>query len=106
MKKILVTAILLLMASIASASPYLVCDPIPATNATAAVEAFVISEVSKTDITVPAQADFTLKYDLAGVTDGMHTWSVKACNIWGCSATSPFGFTKSLPVPVGNLRIK
>jgi hypothetical protein len=44
--------------------------------------------------------------DMASVAEGTHLWSVKACNAWGCSAPSPFGFTKSLPTGLQNVRIE
>lgn len=98
MKKIL-CIIMILFASTAIASPYLVCDP------QAGVETYLISEAGQPDMAAAAQTDGSIKYDLASVADGTHTWSVKACNIWGCSGPSPFSFTKSLPAPAGSLKI-
>jgi hypothetical protein len=99
-KAIIVALAILLMAAVSHAGPFLRCDP------QAGVESYIISEEGQTDIITPAHDDGSIKYDLASVTEGTHLWNVKACNVWGCSDSSPFGFTKSLPGQLQNVRIE
>lgn len=97
---LLIIACIILLSSTASASPFLICD------SQSGVDSYTISESGIADVIVSPETDGSIKYDLSSIADGTHSWSVKACNLWGCSATVPFGFTKSLPVPAGNLKIK
>lgn len=100
MRKVIigVLAILLLSAPV-WAAPFLVCDP------QEGVEWYIIQEGGQTDIKTPAEADGAIKYDLGSVPEGSHLWNVKACNVWGCSETSPFSFTRLLPGNLQNIRI-
>ena len=51
--------------------------------------------------------DYCPVLDLAGISEGDYTVTVKAGNIWGESAdTSPFFFTKGLPAVPGSIGIK
>ena len=52
-----------------------------------------------------AQADGSLKYDLASVPNGTYTLTVAACNMWGFSSTAPFSFSKQIPSAPAGLRI-
>jgi hypothetical protein len=54
---------------------------------------------------VTAQTDGAIKYDLGGYTDGQHSLTVAACNVWGCSEYVPFGFTKDVPTTPANSKI-
>jgi len=101
MRKVIIGVLAILLLSAPGwAAPFLVCDP------QAGVESYIISEEGQPDITTPAEEDGSIKYDMASVAEGTHLWSVKACNAWGCSAPSPFGFTKSLPTGLQNVRIE
>ena len=89
------TAFALLVAFKAYAAPFLVCDP------QAGVVGYEITGLGE-PVTFVAQADGSLKYDLASVNNGTYTLTVAACNMWGCSSTAPFVFTKVIPTaPVG-----
>lgn len=78
-------------------TPFLVCDP------QAGVQSYVITGMGSTTITTPAQADGSIRYDMASVPAGTYAIQVQACNdLWGCSVSSPFGFVKPvLTAPVG-----
>ncbi len=76
------------------AGPFLVCDPYMAADGIIKFQV-MIDAAAPVDSTPVANA---LKFDLSGVTTGVHTVKVKACNLWGCSSDSlPFSFTKSIP---------
>jgi len=95
MKKLLIVIAVLLFATSASAAPFLVCDP------QAGVVGYEITGLGE-PVTFVAQPDGSLKYDLASINNGTYTLTVAACNVWGCSSTVPFVFTKQLPTaPVG-----
>ena len=95
----------------ASAAPYLVCDPYPATGPQPAE--FVITLGSQ-EIVVPATPSdpgeaegVWMKWDLAGLAPGKRTVTVKARNQWGESAASaPFSFTAGAAGVPSQFRIK
>jgi hypothetical protein len=96
MKKLLLVMAFMLLASTSFAAPFLVCDP------QAGVVGYEITGLVGEPISFVAQADGSLKYDLAAIQNGTYTLTVAACNMWGCSSTAPFVFTKQLPsAPVG-----
>ena len=79
---------LLLLPSIVSAAPFLICDP------QAGVETYqVYQDGAEIAADVPAEADGSLRYDLVGVVPGVYEFTAKSCNVWGCSALSPDPFT-------------
>jgi hypothetical protein len=89
------TAFALLVAFKAYAAPFLVTDP------QSGVVGYEITGLGE-PVSYIAQPDGSLKYDLASVDSGTYTLTVAACNMWGCSSTAPFVFTKQLPsAPVG-----
>jgi len=89
----------LLSAGTAIAGPFLVCDPNADTDT---YEVYIDGVLAKADI--QAQADGSLKFDLAGIVPGQYTWTAKACNIWGCSDQSnPYTSPQATPKP-SNLR--
>ena len=92
------TAFALLVAFKAYAAPFLVCDP------QAGVVGYEITGLGE-PVTFVAQADGSLKYDLASVNNGTYTLTVAACNMWGCSSTAPFSFSKQIPAAPVGLRI-
>ena len=105
MKKLLfltIAAIFCLGASLASAAPFLVCDP--QTNVTH----YVIT--GDINVTVPAtdlgDGTVRLQYDLNGITEGTFNLQVKAKNIWGESVAVPFDFVKAIPAVPGAIRIE
>ena len=98
MKKLLLVMAFMLLASTSFAAPFLVCDP------QAGVVGYEITGLGE-PVTFVAQADGSLKYDLASVNSGTYTLTVAACNMWGCSSTAPFGFSKQVPSAPAGLRI-
>lgn len=88
---LIIFLMLLTLSSTAHASPYLVCDP------STGVEHYEITGLPAPldGSNVQAQADGSIKMDLAQCpVGGPYSISVKACNVWGCSQSSPFGFTR------------
>ena len=102
-KKIVLTATILaaftlLIVFKANAAPFLVTDP------QSGVVGYEITGLGE-PVTFVAQADGSLKYDLASVNNGTYTLTVAACNMWGCSSTAPFSFSKQVPSAPAGLRI-
>ncbi len=102
-KKIILTAMVLaaftlLVVFKAQAAPFLVTDP------QSGVVGYEITGLGE-PVTFVAQADGSLKYDLASVNSGTYTLTVAACNMWGCSSTAPFSFSKQIPSAPAGLRI-
>lgn len=98
MKKLLLVMAFMLLASTSFAAPFLVTDP------QSGVVGYEITGLGE-PVTFVAQADGSLKYDLASVNSGTYTLTVAACNMWGCSSTAPFGFSKQAPSAPAGLRI-
>jgi hypothetical protein len=98
MKKLLLVIAFMLVASVSFASPFIVCDP------QAGVVGYEITGLGE-PVTFVAQPDGSLKYDLASVNSDTYTLIVAACNVWGCSSTAPFGFSKQVPSAPAGLRI-
>lgn len=95
--KTLVIVLAVLIPVICSASPWLICDP----------QAGVTSYQFTDDAffaTKTAEADGSLRYDLAGIPSGTHNIQVRAANLWGVSDPSPFEFSVSIPT-VSALRL-
>ena len=80
-------------------SPFLVCDPQDG------VTEYKVTLNGDPEITVPAQPDGSLSYDLAGLSEGAFTFSVKAANLWGVSDPSPFSSVKVLPQSPTSMRL-
>ena len=88
--------IFLLMTGLASANPFLVCDPPPPDQQ---VENYEIFQDGVLVASPPAQPDGSLKYDIVGITPGQYTFTAKAVNAWGVSGLSnPY----VSPAPAGN----
>ena len=93
MRYALVILAVLAMAGVASASPWLVCDP------QAGVTTYQLTGPAWVPTTVPAQANGAIKMDVQSAPTGITSITVKACNtdtVWGtqCSASVPFSFTR------------
>ena len=99
MKKLILIAAILFLAAPAFSAPFLVCDP------QAGVVGYEITGLVGEPISFVAQADGSLKYDLAAIQNGTYTLTVAACNVWGCSSTVPFVFNKAIPAAPAGLRI-
>ena len=102
-KKIVLTATILaaftlLIVFKANAAPFLVTDP------QSGVVGYEITGLGE-PVTFVAQPDGSLKYDLASVNSGTYALTVAACNMWGCSSTAPFSFSKQVPSAPAGLRI-
>lgn len=110
MKKVVTLLVIVLSAMFllsvqAAASPFLVCDP------QSGVAYYKITGDSFWSANIPAQADGSLRADLAGISSGTHNINIAAClndPSFGevCSATAPFAFTKpSAPGAPTNTRL-
>lgn len=100
---------LILTAAVATAQPFLVCDPYPAENQPTQFIVKVDQSETVTDyseITTSAGERVAVVVDLAGYPDGLHKITVRAKNIWGESAPAPFEFNKQPPNPITNIRIR
>lgn len=102
-RKVILTALILaaftlLVVFKAQAAPFLVCNP------QEGVAGYEITGLGE-PVTFVAQPDGSLKYDLSSVNSGTYTLTVAACNVWGCSSTAPFGFSKQAPSVPAGLRI-
>ena len=78
--KTLLSIALILIATTVFATPYLVCDP------QSGVTSYQLTGWSET--TVTAQADGSLRMDVADAVQGTtYNLTIAACNVWGCSTT-------------------
>jgi len=88
----------ILIASLASASPFLVSDP------NAGATSYQLTGWSETNVT--AQADGSLRMDVGSAVQGTtYNLTIAACNVWGCSTTVPFVLQKQLPSAPSQLRL-
>lgn len=103
MKKMFSIAVILLLvicASAARAAPYIVCDP------QAGITDYKITGPAWVPATVPAQADGSIKMDVAASTTGINAITVAACKGVWCSDFVPFSFTRpTVPASIGNIRL-
>jgi len=83
----------------ALAGPFLVCDPNENTDT---YDVYMDGVLVKADI--QAQADGSLRWDLAGIVPGQYTWTASACNLWGCSDQSNPYISPQATVKPSNLR--
>lgn len=101
-KLILIILAMVFLATPAFASFFLVCDP------QAGVTIYQLSGPTWVPTTTPAQADGSIKLDVATANVGTNSLTVKACitdPTWGvlCSEAVPFDFTRptSPAKPIG-----
>ena len=102
MAKFLIPLIVLLSFTIASAAPFLVCDP------QADVDYYKIYSNGQlvADNVAPDQSGtFGFKYDLQGLTPGSYEWTAEACNAWGCSSLSDPYISPTVLSPPESLRL-
>lgn len=100
MRALALSAIALLLATSAWAAPFLVCDP------QAGVTAYQVDGASLVTAQVPAEADGSLKLDVAPAPVGSTPLQVRACNSWECSSPSPFALVRpSAPLMPAGLRL-
>jgi hypothetical protein len=91
-----IIAVVILMFPIsAMCSPFLVCDP----NSTAVGGYYKITGDSFWASNIPAQADGSIKSDVATIATGIHNINVVVCKAdpsfgEACSATVPFSFSR------------
>lgn len=93
MKKVLLFVLFLIIALpvyLANASPFLICDP---------QQGVIEYQVTGWSVsTIPAQADGSLRMDIASASVGTTPLTFKACNLWECSAAVPFDLVREPPV--------
>jgi hypothetical protein len=96
--KTLLSIALIFIATTVFATPFLVSDP------QSGVTRYELT--GWTSSTVTAQADGSLRMDVADAVQGTtYNLTIAACNVWGCSSTVPFAFGKQLPVAPSQLRL-
>lgn len=101
MKKTLILILMLVLFPVfCFAAPFLVCDP------QVAVDKYIL-EINTVEMPeLAAEADGSVRYDLAGIAEGDFIVRLKAGNIWGWSSYSvPLSFTKALPQTPLNLHV-
>jgi len=94
---LMVLAMVLIFAAVAHCNPFVVCDP------QAGVQYYKVTGPAWTTSPVTAQADGSIKMDVATSTVGVNSLTFAACRgdaIWGeaCSATVPFSFARPVAV--------
>lgn len=97
MKKVFLALAILLVAVPAWSAPFLICDP------QTGVVGYTLAGL--TEVSVAAQTDGSLKYDLTALGNGTYNVQVAACNVWGCSVASPFAFVKQSPTAPAGVRL-
>lgn len=105
--------VLLLTTAAASASPFLVCDPVSGSlDQFTKPASYVITGLSSTPIstaaTVNADGTVQLHYDLAQLPHGTYSVTAAAVNSLGGvgpESAPPFSFTSGLPAAPTTLRI-
>jgi hypothetical protein len=109
--KLLTCLVVILWASVASASPFLACDPPTESGITQSQVEYdgtwdpTVDTPNCTDKQVGCvwtdptdNTEHFILRDLAGITDGSHTVRARFVNVWGeGEITDPFDFTKSRP---------
>ena len=105
---ILITLSILLSSTVAMAAPFIVCDP------QTGVQYYKVTGPAWTTSPVTAQADGSIKVDVATSTVGVNSLTFAACRgdaIWGeaCSTFVPFVFTRPVapvaPTLPANIRL-
>lgn len=108
--------LLLISCAICAASPFLTCNPVPATDPSAPLTGYVITGLPGSPITTPATfnaasgttpASYVLMYDLATVPAGTYTVTAAAQNqefnasgvLTTVTGVASANFTFSLPIP-------
>ena len=100
-----VWAAVLLLTWEAWANPFIVCDP------QAGVTSYKVTGAAWVPPTVVAQADGSIKMDIAIAPVGTSNLTFRACiidPIWGeqCSVTAPFSFTRpGIPTIPGGVKL-
>lgn len=104
-----ILAIMLMFPSLCFASPFLVCDPYPASVGVTQFAITIDGTLVTVNAKVAADGSTSIYYDCASLSTGTHTITAKAISLWGESASSsPFVFTRpaSLTAPAGTGLIK
>ena len=101
MRVIVLLLALVLLAVSAQAAPFLGCDPYPSEGAKPTY--YIITGAAWIPATVPAQADGSVRMDVAQAAVGTTPLVVKACMMdpsWGevCSVTVPFDLVRPSPL--------
>jgi hypothetical protein len=106
MKKFILIGLLLLVPMVVSAAPFLVCDP------QAGVTLYKMTGPSWVPLTITAQADGSIKMDVASAVIGVTSVTAAACITdasWPderCSVPVPFSFTRPAnPVTPKNIKL-
>jgi len=98
MKRLLIMLIsFVMLTGITYAAPFLICDaPDPAEQ----VVSYIIYRDGVEIGTTVAEADGSLKMDLASITPGVYTWTIRSVNAWEESPLSnPYVSPSGASVP-------
>jgi len=99
----LVVLAFILIPSLVWANPFMICDP------QAGVTHYALTGPGWVPVSVPAQADGSIRMDVAGSSVGSNSLTVRACRsdaVWGelCSVSVPFQFARpSAPANPANI---
>jgi hypothetical protein len=101
MKYLLGVLFVLLLASMAHAVPFLVCDPTDETISHYVVEGLPVA-INAVSIQPDVSKTYGFKLDLSALPVGDYTVRAKACiETWGCSEWSlPFVFKRPAPLRI------
>lgn len=108
----LLLLLLLALATLVKASPFLVCDPVPASlDQFTKPVSYVVTGLGGTPISTQATTNqdgtVQLKYDLQSLPHGSYVVTASAVNALGgiSGASDPFSFTSGVPAIPTALRI-
>jgi hypothetical protein len=85
----------------AHSAPFLIADPVPASVQPPPEWYEIVIDGAATPVVSPVQKNadgsVQLHFDLSTLSNGAHTLSVSAANVWGKSTAVPFALNKAAP---------
>ena len=109
---LIVSLILVACGTRAFASPFLICDPVPAgLDQNTMPVSYVLTGLGTTSLSTPATTNqdgtIQLRYDLSQLPHGSYTVTASAVNVFGgvSGSSLPFSFTSGVPSVPTTLRI-
>ena len=89
MKKLLSILALALAPSVGFAAPFIKSTTVFPTAEVTHFEVIVDGAAPVQSTPFSSGGGVILRHDIAGIADGSHTVTAKACNVWGCGTSSP-----------------